>query len=151
MHGQRRKVLAMLFGILNTMKQELSIVTLGVENIKTAREFYENILGFMPLKESNESIAFYDMGGTLLGLFQWEELAKDAGVEKEGDGFRRVSLAHTEPSEEAVDVLFAELKEKGVMIVKEPEKVFWGGYSGYFQDPDGHLWEVAYNPFMDLT
>jgi len=141
----------MLFGMLHAMKQKLSIVTLGVENIEAAKEFYENVLCFTRLKESTETAIFYDMGGTLLGLFQWEELAKDAGVEKEGNGFRRVSLAHNELSEEAVDVLFADRKEKGVTIVKEPEKVFWGGYGGYFSDPDGHLWEVAYNPFMDLT
>lgn len=133
------------------MKQKLSIVTLGVENIARSKEFYEGVLNFEPTKDSNENIVFYDMGSVLLGLFQWEELAKDAGVSKDGSGFRRVTVAHNEPSKEAVDELFAELENKGVTIVKKPEQVFWGGYSGYFQDPDDHLWEVAYNPFVDLT
>lgn len=133
------------------MKQKLSIVTLGVESIANSKEFYEGILGFTPTKDSNDDVVFYDMGMMQLGLFQWGELAKDAGVDKEGSGFRRFAIAHNEPSPEAVDTLFAELKEKGVTIVKAPEKVFWGGYSGYFADPDGHLWEVAYNPFTDLT
>jgi catechol 2,3-dioxygenase-like lactoylglutathione lyase family enzyme len=133
------------------MKQKISIVTLGVESIVRSKDFYEGILGFVPTKDSNGSVVFYDMGCMQLGLFQWEELAKDAKVDKEGEGFRRFSIAHNEPSEEAVDTLFAELREKGVKVVKEPEKVFWGGYSGYFADPDGHLWEVAYNPFTDLT
>jgi len=133
------------------MKQKLSIVTLGVESIEKSKEFYEVILGFAPTKDSNENVVFYDMGTMQLGLFQYEELAKDAGVDKEGSGFRRVAIAHNEPSTEAVDALFAELKEKQVTIIKEPEKVFWGGYSGYFSDPDGHLWEIAYNPFTDLT
>ncbi len=133
------------------MKQKLSIVTLGVENIEKSKEFYEGVLRFSPTKDSNENVVFYDMGTMQLGLFQWEELAKDAGVDKAGEGFRRFAIAHNEPSKEAVDTLFAELKEKGVKIVKEPEEVFWGGYSGYFSDPDGHLWEVAFNPFTDLT
>ena len=133
------------------MKQKLSIVTLGVESIAKSKEFYEGILGFKPTKDSNDDVVFYDMGTMQLGLFQWEELAKDASVDKEGNGFRRFSIAHNEPDKKAVDALFVELKEKGVQIIKEPEDVFWGGYSGYFADPDGHLWEVAYNPFTDLT
>lgn len=132
------------------MKQKLSIVTLGVTDLAVSRAFYEEKLGLTPVSE-DEGIAFYDMGGTWLGLYNREELAKDAKVSPEGSGFRGVSLAHNEPSKEAVDAVFAELREKGVEIVKEPEEVFWGGYSGYFADPDGHLWEVAYNPFSDLT
>lgn len=133
------------------MKQKLSIITLGVLSIQKSKEFYEGILGFTPTKDSNENVVFYDMGSVQLGLFQWEELAKDAAVDKEGSGFRRFTIAHNEPSREAVDQLFAELKDKGVKIIKEPEEVFWGGYSGYFADPNDHLWEVAYNPFTDPT
>lgn len=133
------------------MKQKLSLVTLGVADIAIAREFYETVLGFVPEEASNENVAFYTVGSCLLSLFGREALAEDATVVGEGSGFRAVTLGHNEPSPEAVDALFAELKEKGVTIIKEPEKVFWGGYSGYFADPDGHLWEVAHNPFMDLT
>ena len=133
------------------MKQKLSLVTLGVADIVRSRQFYETILGFIPEIASNDDVAFYNLGGTWLSLFNEVALAKDAGVSKEGVGFRKVTLAHNEPSIEAVDALFSELRAKGVIIVKEPEKVFWGGYSGYFTDPDGHLWEVAYNPFVDLS
>ncbi len=133
------------------MKQKLSIVTLGVADVMLARAFYEEKLGFVPTEATTETVAFYDMGGCLLGLFQREELAKDASVTAKGSGFRGVTVAHNEPSKEAVDDLFETLRKQGVEIVKEPEEVFWGGYSGYFADPDGHLWEVAYNPFADLT
>jgi uncharacterized protein len=133
------------------MKQKLSLVTLGVTDLPTSRKFYEESLGFVPDEASNDNVVFYDTGSTWLGLFPAEELAKDASVNAKGSGFKKVTLAHNESSKEAVDQLFAELKEKGVKIVKEPVEVFWGGYSGYFTDPDDHLWEVAYNPFMDLT
>lgn len=106
------------------MKQKLSIVTLGVESIEESRKFYEGVLGFKPTHDTNDSVVFYDMGTMQLGLFNWEELAKDAKVDKEGSGFRRFAIAHNEPSKEAVDELFAELKEKEVKIVKEPEDVF---------------------------
>lgn len=134
------------------MKQKLSIVTLGVADLAVSRKFYEETLGFVLTDGSEASISFYDMGGVLLGLFEVEALAKDAQVTpRAAQDFRGVTLAHNEPSKEAVDELFADLRDKGVEIIKEPEEVFWGGYSGYFADPDGHLWEVAYNPFMDLT
>lgn len=133
------------------MKQKLSLVTLGVSDLAQSRKFYEEVLGFVPHESTNDNVAFYDTGSTWLGLFPADELAKDAGISGEGAGFKKCSLAHNEPSEAAVDEVFSDLREKGVVIVKEPEKVFWGGYSGYFADPDCHLWEVAYNPFADLT
>lgn len=133
------------------MKQKLSLVTLGVTDLKQSRKFYEEILGFTPDNSTNEGVAFYNTGSTWLGLFPASELAKDAGIGGDGSGFKKCSLGHNEPSELAVDAVFADLREKGVKIVKEPEKVFWGGYSGYFSDPDGHMWEVAYNPYVDLT
>ena len=77
--------------------------------------------------------------------------AEDAGVSPEGSGFRGVALAHNEPSPEAVDATFAEVIAAGATAVKPPHKTFWGGYSGYFADPDGHLWEVCWNPFTDLN
>jgi uncharacterized protein len=133
------------------MKQKLSLITLGVTDLATSKEFYQDILGFIPEAASNENVAFYNLESCWLSLFQTDALAKDAGVSAEGYGFRQFTLAHNEPSIEAVDALFDELKAKGVTIVKDPETVFWGGYSGYFADTDGHLWEVAYNPFADLT
>ena len=86
----------------------------------------------------------------MLSLFPRKELAKDATVPSEGNGFRSFSLAHNLRSEQEVDALFVELTSKGVAILKQPQKVFWGGYSGYVADPDGNLWEIAYNPFLPL-
>lgn len=134
------------------MKQKLSLVSLGVNNLPATRQFYEETLGFVPHEASNENITFYEVGERLLlGLYPREKLAEDATILPDGSGFPGFTLAHNEPSGEAVDALFAELKEKGVHIVKEPQSTDWGGYSGYFSDPDGYLWEVAHNPFMDLT
>jgi len=133
------------------MKQKIAIITLGVESLETSKEFYEDILGFVPVVDDDEDIVFYDMETVRLALFQRNELAKDATVDAGGSGFKGYTLAHCVASSKVVDSLFAELKEKGVTVVKEPGKVFWGGYSGYFSDPDGHLWEVAHNPFTDMT
>jgi hypothetical protein len=94
------------------------------------------------------------MEGTWLELFPTSELAKDAGVIDNGDttsSFRGVTLAHNEPTKEGVDRVMMEALAAGAKLIKQPEDVFWGGYSGYFADPDGHLWEVAYNPYTDLT
>jgi hypothetical protein len=95
-------------------------------------------------------ISFFQLNGILLGLYGWEPLAEDAGVPAKGEGFRGVALAYNTRSKEEVDAVFEALKEKGVTIVKTPEEVFWGGYSGYFSDPEGHLWEVAWNPYLPL-
>lgn len=84
-------------------------------------------------------------------MFPWDELAKDAQVETGGSGFRGVTLAHLEPTKEDVDRVINEARELGAEVVKEAQDVSWGGYSGYFKDFDGHLWEVAMNPFTDLT
>ena len=126
------------------------MLSLGVENLEKATKFYENTLGWEKTEASNESISFFRLNGILLGLYGWEPLAEDAGISSEGVGFRGVAIAHNTRSKEEVDAIFAELREKRVTIVKPPEEVFWGGYSGYFSDPDGHLWEVAWNPFLPL-
>lgn len=94
------------------------------------------------------------MEGTWLELFPKSELAKDAGVVDTAvatTDFRGVTLAHNEPTKEGVDRVMAEALAAGAKLVKQPQDVFWGGYSGYFADLDGHLWEVAYNPYTDLT
>ena len=91
---------------------------------------------------------FFQAGGVVLAIYQREKLAEDAVVAPEGGGFAGFTLAYNAQSEAKVDEIIANLKSKGVTIVKEPQKVFWGGYSSYFADPDGFLWEVAYNPFF---
>jgi uncharacterized glyoxalase superfamily protein PhnB len=126
------------------------MISLGVKNLEKATAFYENILGWEKTENSNENISFFKLNGILLGLYGWIPLAEDAGVLAEGQGFRGVAIAHNTRSKEEVDAIFQGLAKKGATIVKQPSEVFWGGYSGYFSDPDGHLWEVAWNPFLSL-
>ncbi|WP_193175389.1 VOC family protein [Oricola nitratireducens] len=125
----------------------ISMVTLGVADVAASTAFYEK-LGFVKSSASQEAVSFFRLKGTLLGLFGRAALAADATVEDTKPGFSGVTLAHNLASEAEVDAAFAHALSCGATPVKKPEKVFWGGYSGYFADPDGHLWEVAYNPFM---
>lgn len=131
------------------MQQKVNVVTLGVKDLIESVNFYQNKLGWK-LAEKNDNIAFFDMGGTILSLYPRTALADDALVSHEGSGFSGFTFAINTESEEEVNNIFQELANKGVAIQKKPHKVFWGGYSGYFVDPDGYLWEVAYNPFWKL-
>jgi catechol 2,3-dioxygenase-like lactoylglutathione lyase family enzyme len=132
------------------MDQRLSIVALGVADLARARRFYCDRLGWRESAAGNESICFIGAGGVVLGLYGREALAEDAGVSAEGGGFAGFTLAHNVASEADVDRTLAEAVAAGATLVKPGQKVFWGGYSGYFADPDGHLWEVAHNPFFPL-
>ncbi len=134
------------------MKSKIGLITLGVRDLQKARSFYK-ALGFQVHGEDKESddMVMFKAEGTWLGLYPWDELAKDAQVEASGSGFRGVALAHLEPTKEDVNRVINEARALGAKIVKEPQDVFWGGYSGYFSDPDGYLWEIAMNPFTDLT
>lgn len=129
------------------MKPRISMITLGVENLETAIDFYENGLG-LPRKDSPPGVAFFTLNGTWLGLYGREALAEDAGVAAQGSGFSGISLAHNVASEAEVDALLNQAGAAGATIIKPAAHVFWGGYSGYFSDPDGHLWEVACNPLF---
>lgn len=131
------------------MKPRISMITLAVHDLARSIAFYEDGLG-LPRMDFDGDVAFFPLSGTWLGLYGWESLAADAGVEAEGRGFRGVALAHNVGSREEVDDLVAQAVAAGARLVKTPEDVFWGGYSGYFADPDGHLWEVAWNPHMDV-
>lgn len=128
------------------MQPRISMITLGVVDLARSIGFYEKGLG-LPRMESPPSVAFFTLNGTWLGLYGREALAEDAEVSAEGSGFRGVALAHNLASETEVDQLYQEALAAGATPVKQPQKAFWGGYSGYFADPDGHLWEVAHNPF----
>ena len=134
------------------MKQKLSLVTLGVSDLERSIRFYES-LGWKPLnRQPGEEVAFFEMGGVHLSLFGHEDLAADIGVPF--DATTRSStftLAHNEPSEAEVDRAFEEFLAAGATEVKRPATTAWGGYSGYVADPDGHLWEVAFNPYSDWT
>ncbi len=130
------------------MDQHVHIVTLGVSDLERSREFYSQTLGWKPSSASGDGITFFQAGGVVLALFPREELAKDALVSSDGKGFAGFSLAYNAQSEAEVDEIIHDLKTKRVKILKEPQKVFWGGYSSYFADPDDNCWEVAYNPFF---
>lgn len=132
------------------MEQRLNIVGLGVTDLARARRFYCDGLGWRESAAGNESICFIDAGGVVLGLIGREALAEDAGVPADGRGFAGVTLAHNVASEADVDRVLAEAVEAGALLIKPATKTDWGGYSGYFSDLDGHLWEVAHNPFFPL-
>ena len=134
------------------MKPKISLITLGVADLARSLVFYRDGLGFPPNNygEGDDCIMFR-LDGTWLALYPRASLAEDAGVPAEGSGFHSFALAHNVPSLEAADQVFAEALAAGAKPVKAPQEVFWGGYSGYFADPDGFLWEVAYNPFTDLS
>jgi catechol 2,3-dioxygenase-like lactoylglutathione lyase family enzyme len=130
------------------MNQHLHIITLGVGDLNRARSFYIGTLGWKLSASSNDDIAFFQAGGVVLALYPRKALAEDAVVHAEGSGFGGVTLAYNTRSELEVDEIIADLKSKGVIILKAPQKVFWGGYHAYFADPDGNPWEVAFNPFF---
>ena len=129
------------------MKPRISMITLGVRDLAVAVEFYEKGLGF-PRMESPPEVAFFTLNGTWLGLYNRGSLAEDAQVPAEGEGFEAFTLAHNVGSEKEVDEVLTQAVEAGATLAKRPQKVSWGGYSGYFKDPDGHLWEVAHNPLF---
>lgn len=123
------------------------MLTLGVRDLEKSTRFYEQGLGF-PRMESPPQVAFFTLNGSWLGLYGREVLAEDAGVSPQGSGFAGITIAHNVASEAAVDELMEQAVSAGAKLVKPAQKVFWGGYSGYFADPDGYLWEVAHNPLF---
>lgn len=130
------------------MDQRITFFTLGLTNLKVSTNFYETSFGWKRSPMSSENIVFFDLNGIHLSLYNRAALAEDATVEEAGSGFKGFTLAHNVSSEKEVDELIEDLRNKGVTIVKEPQKVFWGGYSSYISDPDGNLWEIAFNPFL---
>ena len=129
------------------MKPHITIITLGVEDLQRAIHFYEKGLG-LPRKDESESIAFFDMTGTILALYPRDKLAEDITISPEGTGFQGFTLAHSVATPAEVDRTLAEAVAAGAELVKPGQEAFWGGYSGYFKDPDGFYWEVAHNPFL---
>ena len=129
--------------------QRVTLITLGVKDLTAARAFYAR-LGWVE-RQGAEGVAFYQMHGCLLGLFGLEDLARDQGRPDAVLGTGAVTLAQNFTTEAAVDAAFDAATAAGGKPLKKPEKVFWGGYSGYWADPDGHVWELAMNPFWSLA
>lgn len=129
-------------------KQRITLVTLGVADLAHAQAFYQ-ALGWQPA-ESPEGVVFYQMNGIVLGLFGKADLAKDQGRPDVELGTGAMALAQNFDTEADVDEAFAQALAAGATPLKAPEKVFWGGYSGYYADPDGHVWELAMNPFWPM-
>ena len=130
------------------MEQRLTFISLGVKDLNNSIDFYENKFGWKRSELSNKELILYQLNGIYLALYSRNELAKDASVDSVGSGFKGFSISYNARSEKDVDDLIKGLRDKGVKIVKEPQKVFWGGYSSYIADPDGNLWEIAYNPYL---
>jgi uncharacterized protein len=131
------------------MEQRLSLVTLGVADLERARRFYEDGLGWKRASKE-ESVVFFQLPGAVLALWSRASLAEDAGIADTGARFGGMALAYNARSREEVDAVLAEAGAAGGHLLKPGADTFWGGYSGYFADPDGHPWEVAFNPFWSL-
>jgi uncharacterized protein len=131
------------------MEQRMSVVTLGVNDLARSKAFYQQALGWT-ISADEGQIAFFQLNGMVLALYPRDALADDAQVSGEGAGFAGVTLAYCTRSREETDEILRQVERAGARIVKPAREVFWGGYSGYFADPDGHLWEVAHNPFWTL-
>ncbi|MEX2643742.1 MAG: VOC family protein [Acetobacterales bacterium] len=136
------------------MRPRVSLITLGVRSLKRARRFYERGLGWKPSRLSSDSIVFYQLdGGMVFSLYGMEELATDANQDPAGrpaDSFSGVALAHNVGDPAEVDRLLNRVLRHGATVTRPARKTSWGGYAGYFADPDGHVWEVAWNPHFPL-
>ena len=138
---------------MNLVTARLSLVTLGVSDLARSVRFYGD-LGFVrKARATGEGVAFFDAGGVVLSLYPWNALADDAVIapEPRPKAFRGSALAWNCASPEEVDDAMARAMKAGARLLKKPANVFWGGYSGYFADPDEHPWEIAHNPFFPLT
>lgn len=131
-------------------RQRVTLITLGVADLARAQEFYA-AWGWQPHEASQEGVAFYQMNGAVLALFGKADLAADQGRPGSELGTGAMTLAQNCADDAETDEVFAAALAAGAVCLKQPEKVFWGGYSGYFADPDGHVWEIATNPFWPLA
>jgi uncharacterized protein len=132
------------------MRQKLNLITFGVRDFEKSVNFYERGLGWKKSSASMEELALFPLGGMVLALHPRKALAEDANVDEKGSGFSGLTISYNALSEKEVDEVLAQVETLGAKIIKPAQKVYWGGYSGYFKDLDGHLIEVAYNPFWEL-
>ena len=131
------------------MRQKFTLITLGVRDFQKSLAFYEG-LGWKQSKFSQEQYALFPLGGIVLGLYPLKSLEQDTTLRYQASSFSGMSISYNATSEEEVDAVLEEAKRLGATIVKPAQKVFWGGYSGYFKDLDGYLFEVAFNPFWAI-
>jgi catechol 2,3-dioxygenase-like lactoylglutathione lyase family enzyme len=133
------------------MEPRISMITLGINDLQKSYDFYSTIVGF-PSEKGIEGgqVAFFTLKNMLLSLYPRDLLARDALVANDGSGFSGMTLAYNVKTKEEVDEIINTLRQAEVKITKEPQDTFWGGYDAYFQDPDGYLWEVAWNPFVSI-
>ncbi|PMB50905.1 glyoxalase [Fischerella thermalis CCMEE 5201] len=133
------------------MKPQLNIITLGVTDLHRSLQFYQDGLGWRKSSASQDDIIFFQLSAVVLALYPREKLAEDARVSPFHQGFSGFTVAYNTRNKEEVDEILQLAESVGAKITKPAEHVFWGGYSGYFADPDDYLWEVAWNPFFELA
>ncbi|WP_299349076.1 VOC family protein [uncultured Maritalea sp.] len=131
------------------MEQRASLITLGVRDLAASCQFYQN-LGWQMASNPSDDIVAFNLQGSALALYGRQELAKDAHVEFADGQYSPFTLAQNVISADEVDTILAQAQQAGGKLIKPGQTVFWGGYSGYFADPDSFLWEVAHNPFSGL-
>jgi catechol 2,3-dioxygenase-like lactoylglutathione lyase family enzyme len=132
------------------MRQKLNLITLGVDNFEKSLNFYEQGLGWKKSDKGTDDLALFPLGGITLALYPRQELADDTTLKYTPTEFCGLTLSYNATSEQEVNEVLARIEKLGATIIKPAQKVFWGGYSGYFKDLDGHLFEVAFNPFWEL-
>ncbi|MCR4317012.1 MAG: VOC family protein [Planctomycetes bacterium] len=126
----------------------VNLVCLGVKDLARSKKFFEDLFGWKQSNKDSDGIVFFDQGGWILGLYGRDALAEDIGIPAAGSGFQGITLAHNVREKEQVAPMLDKAASLGAEIVKPATDVFWGGHSGYFRDPDGVYWEIAWNPFM---
>ncbi len=129
------------------MEQRVSIITLGVEDLARSRRFYEE-LGWRG--QEVEETVFFQAGGSVVVLWSRDELAADSGISDDGSTFGGIALAHNVRSRQQVDEVVRRAASAGASVTRDPSETFYGGYAGCFRDPDGHVWEIAFNPGFPL-
>ncbi|MED4207165.1 VOC family protein [Neobacillus mesonae] len=139
------------------MKPRITVLTLGVDNLEKSLQFYRDGLGLptegiVGQEFEHGAVAFFDLqGGLKLAIWKRQDIAHDAQIKQTVSSPTEFTIGHNVESKEEVDRVMEQVKQAGAVITVPPHETFWGGYSGYFQDPDGHLWEVVWNPHWDFN